>query len=75
MTVLEHIKQLVAGLTPKQKDDLARALVQPSATPDKPLTLRGDWTTAFACEGNLEQELSELRNEWRKEWRSDKFVG
>jgi hypothetical protein len=75
MTVLEHIKQLVAGLTAKQKDDLARSLTHPLPTPEKPDTLRGDWSIAFADEGNLDKELNELRNEWRKEWRSDRFVG
>ena len=69
MTVLEHIKQLVAGLTAKQKHDLAKALSEPTATPTKPETLRGDWSSAFADGANVDQDLNEIRSEWQKEWR------
>jgi hypothetical protein len=75
MTVLEHIKQLVTGLTAKQKHDLASFLSEPVLTPEKPETLRGDWSRAFANGANLDQELSEIRGEWQKEWSSGDFVG
>ena len=75
MTVLEHIKNLVLGLTAKEKGDLAAFLSEPERTSQKPESLRGDWSSAFTSGDDLDHDLNEIRSEWQKEWRSGEFVG
>lgn len=77
MTVLEHIKQLALSLAPEEKDALAQYLVESNREepPEKPQSLRGDWSEAFAADLDLDAELKEIRGEWQKEWRGDEFVG
>jgi hypothetical protein len=75
MTVLEHVKHLVVGLTAQEKLDLASYLSEPEPTDQKPESLRGDWSSAFAHGENLDTDLREIRGDWQKEWRSDEFVG
>jgi hypothetical protein len=75
MTVLEHIKHLVVGLTAREKLDLASYLSEPEATNQKPESLRGDWSSAFAEGADLDNDLREIRGDWQREWRSGKFVG
>ncbi len=78
MTVLQHIKQLALNLTPEEKDALAKYFAQSNnqePSPDKPQSLRGDWTNAFPEDFNIDAELKEIRGEWPKEWREDEFVG
>jgi len=75
MTVLEHIKRLVVGLTAREKKDLAGYLSEPQSVAQKPESLRGDWNSAFPDDADLKNDLREIRGEWEKEWRSGKFVG
>jgi hypothetical protein len=77
MTVLEHIKELAQNLTPEEKDVLAEYLADSSAEepPEKPQSLRGDWSDAFSEDLDVDAELKEIRGEWQKEWRGDEFVG
>jgi len=77
MTVLEHIKQLALDLTPEEKDALAEYLEESTGEqpPEKPQSLRGDWSSAFSDGFDVDEELKEIRGEWQKEWRGDEFVG
>ncbi len=77
MTVLEHIKQLALNLTPEEKDALAEylAVSEGEKSPEKPQSLRGDWSDAFSDGFDVDAELKEIRGEWQKEWRGDEFVG
>jgi hypothetical protein len=77
MTVLEHIKQLALNLTPEEKNDLAQFLADSNGEnpPEKPRSLRGDWSGAFSGDFDVDAELKEIRGEWQKEWRGDEFVG
>ena len=77
MTVLEHIKQLALSLAPEEKDALAEYLADPNGEkpPEKPQSLRGDWSDAFSEDLDVDAELKEIRGEWQKEWREDEFVG
>jgi hypothetical protein len=43
--------------------------------PEKPQSLRGDWSDAFSDDLDVGAELKEIRSEWQKEWRGDEFVG
>ena len=70
MTEFEHIKQLAANLTPEEKQVLAHYLVEPDgekASSEKPQSLRGDWSTAFPQDFDVDAELTEIRGEWNKE--------
>lgn len=69
MTVLEHIKQLVVGLTPTEKQDLTDYLSdsQRELLTETPESLRGDWSVAFATEGNFENDLKEIRAQSRRQ--------
>ena len=75
MTVLEHIKHLVVGLTSQEKLDLASYLSKPEPVEQKPHSLRGDWSDAFPIDEDPDTDLKEFRDEWQSEWRSDEFVG
>jgi hypothetical protein len=75
MTVLEHIKHLVVGLTTQEKLDLASYLSKPEPGDQKPHSLRGDWSNAFSNSEDPDTDLKEIRGEWQKEWRSGEFVG
>ena len=77
MTVLEHIKQLALNLTPEEKDALAEYLADSNCgkPPEKPQSLRGDWSDAFSDGFDVDAELKEIRGEWQKEWHGDRFVG
>ena len=77
MTVLEHIKHLAVGLTPKEKRDLTEYLTesQQGLPSEKPQSLRGDWSVAFPTQDDVENDLKEIRAEWQKEWQADEFVG
>lgn len=78
MTVLEHIKQLALNLTPEEKEFLAHYLVESNGehpSPEKPQSLRGDWTGAFPEDFDVDAELKEIRGEWKKEWHEAEFVG
>ena len=75
MTVLEHIKHLVVGLTSQEKLDLAGYLSEPKPTAQKPESLRGDWIRAFAEDEDLDADFKSIRGDWEKEWRSGDFVG
>ena len=44
-------------------------------SPEKPQSLRGDWSDAFSDGFDVDAELKEIRGEWQKEWRGDEFVG
>jgi hypothetical protein len=74
MTVLEHIKHLVVGLTTQEKLDLASYLSKAEPTDQKPHSLRGDWSNAFSNGEDPDTDLKEIRGEWQKEWRSGEFV-
>jgi hypothetical protein len=75
MTVLEHIKQLVIGLTDTEKRDLATCLANPELATHEPHSLRGDWSIAFSNEADLDEELKEIRDKWQKEWCFGDFIG
>jgi hypothetical protein len=77
MTVLEHIKELALNLTPEEKEALTAYLADPNGeqSPEKPQSLRGDWSDAFSEDLDVDAELKEIRGEWQKEWRGDEFVG
>ncbi len=77
MTVLEHIKQLALNLTPEEKDELAEylAVSDGEKSPEKPQSLRGDWSEAFSDDFDVDGELKEIRGQWQKEWHGDDFVG
>jgi hypothetical protein len=76
MTVLEHIKRLAQNLAPEEKDALVQYLAESnSEEPEKPQSLRGDWSDAFSADLDVDAELKEIRGEWQKEWRGDEFVG
>ena len=50
-------------------------LVEGEKSPEKPQSLRGDWSDAFSDGFDVDAELKEIRGEWQKEWRGDEFVG
>jgi hypothetical protein len=77
MTVLEHIKQMAQNLAPEEKIALAQYLAETNGekSPEKPQSLRGDWSDAFSDDLDVDSELKEIRGEWKKEWRGDEFVG
>jgi hypothetical protein len=77
MTILEHIKQLALNLAPEEKDALAQYLAESNGEgrPEKPQSLRGDWSDAFPEDLDVDAELKEIRGEWQKEWRGDEFAG
>lgn len=64
MAVLEHIKQLAMDLAPEEKDALAQFLAESNSEepPEKPKSLRGDWSYAFSAD--LDARRVE-RNSWR----------
>lgn len=74
MTVLEHIKHMIVGLTVKEKEDLAGYLAEPDLSDQQPKSLRGEWSSAFP-DGAAVEELKGIRGQWQKEWRSGEFVG
>ncbi|HSE16284.1 MAG TPA: hypothetical protein VLB46_04480 [Pyrinomonadaceae bacterium] len=71
MTVVQHIKTLIAGLTAKEKQEVAAYLAEPEMADRKPESLRGDWSNAFPVGDNLDNELREIRSAWEQEWRSE----
>lgn len=75
MTVFEHIKHLVIGLSPKEKLALTSYLSKPEPVAQKLESLRGDWGDAFTDDEDLDNDLKEIRSNWKKEWRSGDFVG
>jgi hypothetical protein len=78
MTEFEYIKQLAGNLTPAEKEALAHYLIEAHTekpSPEKPQSLRGDWTEAFPQDFNLDAELNAIRGEWEKEWHRDQFIG
>jgi sugar diacid utilization regulator len=75
MTIVEHIKQLIAGLTTNEKQELAASLNEPQMAVEKAQSLRGDWRTGFTDGENLDEDLKEIRSNWQQEWRSEDFVG
>ena len=74
MTVLQHIKHLIVGLTAQEKLDLVGSLSKPEPADQKPESLRGDWSNAFTEDEDLDTDLREIRGDWQKEWRSGEFV-
>ena len=74
MTVVEHIKHLIVGLTAKEKKELATYLTEPKSVPQKPESLRGDWSSAFSDGEDLDDELKEIRAAWLNEWGTENFV-
>ena len=74
MTVIEHIKHLIVGLTAKEKKELVDYIAEPKSVARKPGSLRGDWSTAFPNEESLDDELKEIRVAWQDEWRKENFV-
>ena len=70
MTVVQHIKTLIAGLTAKEKQEVAADLAEPDSAVWGPESLRGDWSNAFPDEDNLDDDLTEIRSAWEQEWRS-----
>jgi hypothetical protein len=78
MTEFEYIKQLAGNLTPAEKEALANYLSAANGggqSPEKPQSLRGDWSEAFPQDFNLDAELKAIRGEWEGEWHEDEFVG
>jgi len=75
MTVVQHIKTLIAGLTTQEKQEVAALLGEPETAVREPESLRGDWSNAFSVGDNLDDELREIRGAWEKEWRSEDFAG
>ena len=75
MTIVEHIKQLIAGLTTNENQELAASFDEPQVAVDNPQSLRGDWRTGFPDGENLDEDLREIRGNWQQEWRSEDFVG
>ena len=51
------------------------AVSEGEKSPEKPQSLRGDWSDAFSDGFDVDAELKEIRGEWQKEWRGDEFVG
>lgn len=78
MSVLEHIKQLSANLSPQDKQALSEYLLQHSQTQTRELqlqSLRGIWQGAFPDGLDLDAALHEIRQEWKKEWDEGVFSG
>lgn len=78
MSVLEHIKQLSADLSPQDKQALTDYLLQNSKAQTKELnsqSLRGIWQDAFTEDFDLDAALHEIRHEWEKEWDEGAFSG
>jgi hypothetical protein len=74
MTVVQHIKTLIAGLTAKEKQEVVAYLAEPEMVIQKPESLRGDWGNAFPIGDSLDNELREIRSAWEQEWRSEDFA-
>ena len=75
MTVVQHIKTLITGLTAQEKQEVAASLAEPETGVREPESLRGDWSNAFPVEDNLDDDLREIRSAWEQEWRSEDFAG
>lgn len=78
MSVLEHIKQLSANLSPQDKQVLREYLLQngqAQTNEHKPQSLRGIWQGAFPDSLDLDAALHEIRHEWEKEWDEGVFSG
>ena len=75
MTVLEHIKQLIVGLTEREREDLAGHLATHDSQGKKPDSLRGDWSNGFPEGAELDDDLKEIRTKWQTEWHSGEFSG
>jgi len=74
MTVVQHIKTLIAGLTAKEKEEVVAYLAEPELAVQQSESLRGDWSAAFPTGDNLEDELRDIRSAWEHEWRSEDFA-
>lgn len=78
MSVLEHIKQLSANLSPQDRQALNEYLAhngQMQITELKPQSLRGIWQGALPDSIDLDAALHEIRHEWEKEWDEGVFSG
>lgn len=71
MDVLEKVTKMADRLSPNEQlqlvEYLAKRLQAKTFETKKPQSLRGIWKDKFRENLNIDQALSEIRDEWKKE--------